>query len=210
VSVRRLLLALAVVVLLLLALDRGGKAVAERLVADRVQQDQGLASRPGVTIAGFPFLTQVVRGRYDRVDVTVRRLDAGPVPVSLTAHLHDVLVPLGAVLHGRVDRIPVRRATADVQVRYAALDRAAGGQVRFAPGTAGRVHVTASVAGVHVASDVPVTVAGGTLVVHVVAGFDVRVPLGTLPFHARLVTARATPHGVVLTGSASGLVLPAG
>jgi hypothetical protein len=60
---KKLLVALVVLALLALGLDRGGVYVAERVAGSSLQDSQGLSERPDVDIAGFPFLDQLVSGR---------------------------------------------------------------------------------------------------------------------------------------------------
>ncbi len=74
---RALAAVLLVVVVLLLVADRAGAAVAERQIANQAQArlaSEGITSsgRPNVTIKGFPFLTQVITGHYDRIDISVK------------------------------------------------------------------------------------------------------------------------------------------
>src|SRR5690242_9509266 len=91
--VRRLFIALVVVVGLLVALDRIAVVAADRVVANRIETDQSLSTRPDVSIGGFPFLTQAIAGRYDSVKLTVHDLHRTSVPVhTLTVHLSGVHV----------------------------------------------------------------------------------------------------------------------
>jgi hypothetical protein len=117
VTVRRLLAAVAVVavpVLLALAADRVADRLAERTVAGRLQQSQHLSARPGVDITGFPFLTQAIRGRYDRIDLHIRGLRRDPMRLSrVYVRLSGVRVPLRAALSRRADEVPVASARAE-------------------------------------------------------------------------------------------------
>lgn len=97
--------ALAVTVVLGTALllwggDFLARVGAESLLARNIQAATGAAARPQVHVRGLFFLPQVVRGRYDRVDITIEGLESGPLRIDrldteLTGvHLsfHDVLV----------------------------------------------------------------------------------------------------------------------
>ena len=64
------MLVLLVLAALLAAADRYLVHLAERTVAEQAQASADLRTRPTVTIHGFPFLTQAVRGRYARIDVS--------------------------------------------------------------------------------------------------------------------------------------------
>src|SRR6266487_1277477 len=71
-------LVVAVLIALLVAADRVGLYVAERLAGDTIESSQDLSSRPDVDIGGFPFLNQAITGNYDKITVT-----AHDVPVGL-------------------------------------------------------------------------------------------------------------------------------
>ncbi|WP_422772050.1 DUF2993 domain-containing protein [Plantactinospora sp. WMMC1484] len=83
---RRAVVILIVVLLVLAGLlvvaDRVAAGVAERMVADQVEQElaqQNVQSTaPEVTVGSFPFLTQVLNGRYDSIKVLLRDVQ-GPV-----------------------------------------------------------------------------------------------------------------------------------
>jgi Flp pilus assembly protein protease CpaA len=55
---RKLLIGLIALAVLLVAADRISVAVAENQISDRLISAYGLPHKPGVTITGFPFLTQ--------------------------------------------------------------------------------------------------------------------------------------------------------
>ncbi|MGN9810631.1 LmeA family phospholipid-binding protein [Micromonospora sp. BQ11] len=74
---RKVLVTLVVLLLILVGLlvvaDRVAAGVAERAIADQVRQEvakQGAQSSPAsVDVGGFPFLTQVLNGRYERISI---------------------------------------------------------------------------------------------------------------------------------------------
>lgn len=70
---------LVVIVVLLVVADRVGVTIADDKVATQVAnkaESEGiqLGQKPTADIGGFPFLTQVLAGRYDRIDVHMREL----------------------------------------------------------------------------------------------------------------------------------------
>ncbi|SCG65615.1 DUF2993 domain-containing protein [Micromonospora zamorensis] len=81
---RKLLIGLFVLLLvvagLLVVADRVAVGVAERMIADRVRQEitkQGAQSaEPDVEVGGTPFLTQVLDGRYQRITINLRDVQA--------------------------------------------------------------------------------------------------------------------------------------
>nr|WP_205807422.1 DUF2993 domain-containing protein [Micromonospora sp. HNM0581] len=74
-----------VVLLLVLAgliaiADRVAASVAERTIADEVRQQvaqqNAQSAPPEVEVGGFPFLTQVIDGRYERISIKLRDVQA--------------------------------------------------------------------------------------------------------------------------------------
>ena len=85
---RRWVITLAVIVVVLVALDFGARVVAQNVMATKIEQ-QGLSRKPTVTISGFPFLTQVAAKDFSQVNISATDLTAGPVTitkVNATAH----------------------------------------------------------------------------------------------------------------------------
>jgi len=209
---RRLGLVLVLLVGLLALADRLGAFAAERVVAIRIQEDQHLAVRPDVSIKGFPFLTQLARGHYEHVDVTVHDLQRGPLHVSrAVAHMYGADVPFSAVVHQQVDRIVIDRATAEIDLDYSDVNRMlAGKHLRLSRGSGGRVHVTASAGSASVDADFPLTVRGSDLDIALPAGISVQIPLPGMPFGITLKSATATGQGIVVRCATSGFVLRTG
>jgi LmeA-like phospholipid-binding len=79
---RRWLIALGVLVVLLVGIDFAARAVAEQVAASKIQQQASLASKPDVTIEGFPFLTQVAAKNFGDVKIGISDLKAGPVTIT--------------------------------------------------------------------------------------------------------------------------------
>lgn len=210
---RRFVLSLVLLVGVLALADRAGAFAAQRVVAERIQADESLAVRPDVSIGGFPFLTQLVAGRYQHVDVTLHHLRRGGLDISqVIAHLTDVDVPFADVVHQHVKRITVKRARAEIDLDYPAVnDLLAGKHLRMTRGAGGRVHMTASGSvagvGVHIDGDFPLTVRGSSLVVSLPAGQSVDIPLPQMPFGIQLQSARADSGGIVIECTTSGFTL---
>jgi hypothetical protein len=224
---------LFVVLLVLLALavaaDRVTVRIAQASVAEQAQTSADLRTRPVVRMRGFPFLTQAVRGRYGRIDVTAEDLDRGGVHVErLDATLHDVQVPLSDAIQGAVDAIPVGSIDATALVTYADLahrSRVVGLTIEPAEGgvrVTGRVTVLGqsvratalsrlSLRGDRIAVTArSLTVLGQSTpaVVNALAGvLDLLVPVGTLPYGLHLTDLRATAEGVLLTARSGPTVL---
>ena len=106
---RRLLAWLAVLVIvlgiILGVIDRVGVQYAEQQVAKNVATE--LASRnitsapPEVTITGFPFLTQVAKGNYDEIQLNLRDLKGGTLPLPLLeVRAYDVRATVEGLRNG--------------------------------------------------------------------------------------------------------------
>src|ERR1700710_2442505 len=85
-----------VLVALFVAADRIALHIAENKAAETLQSSQQLNTKPAVSVAGFPFLTQLVAGEFDDVTISANGLDVGNHTLqiaSLVVHLHHVTVP---------------------------------------------------------------------------------------------------------------------
>jgi hypothetical protein len=78
---RRWVITIVVIVAVLVGLDFAARAEAESVLASKIEQ-QGLTSKPDVTIHGFPFLTQVASKDFRQVTVSASNVPAGPVTIT--------------------------------------------------------------------------------------------------------------------------------
>jgi hypothetical protein len=119
----RVLIALGVLVALLVAADRVALVLAERAAAKTIKTSQHLEHTPSVSVAGFPFLTQLVTGHFGKVtlaasDVTVGREGRTVRMSRVTADLHGVKVARD------LSSVRSDRASATATVTYADLSAA--------------------------------------------------------------------------------------
>ncbi|GAA4199869.1 LmeA family phospholipid-binding protein [Actinocatenispora rupis] len=111
-----LLVLLLVIVGLLVVADRVGASVANDKVAQQVavqarKNDVKLGQEPTAEITGFPFLTQVAAGKYDKILVHMRDLQAQAYSVpklditatGVHAKASDVLNGSGTITADQVD-----------------------------------------------------------------------------------------------------------
>jgi LmeA-like phospholipid-binding len=125
--VRKLIIAVLVVVALAVAADFGAAAVAEHTVAKQLRQQLGLPSDPYVRINGFPFLTQALAGRYPAIDVRASGLSVGPLhDLDVEATLHDVDAPLSEVSTGNLQSVRAAQVDGRVRIKDSDLGRAIG------------------------------------------------------------------------------------
>jgi hypothetical protein len=123
---RRGLRTLLVLVLLLaglgLAADRVAAWYAEQRLAEQAAEWATRAgaqpgTEPEAHVEGFPFLTQVVRGRYDGVLVTVRDVGAGGLVADrLEVRLDGVTLPLDDLRRNDLSRSTAERVTATAHI----------------------------------------------------------------------------------------------
>jgi hypothetical protein len=139
---QRLLIFFVVVVAVLVAIDRIGDAVAERLTADTIQSNQHLPKRPDVNITGFPFLTQLAAGKFGKVIISDTDV---PVGGASGVRLSMIRVTLH---HVRVSRdlssVRADTAAAVATMNYDELGRVLGGvRIRYDGG--GRITASKSI-----------------------------------------------------------------
>ncbi|MFJ7998671.1 DUF2993 domain-containing protein [Streptomyces sp. NPDC096310] len=128
----------------LLLADRAALLYAQDKAEEKLQKSLGLATPPAVDIHGFPFLTQVIGKRLDRVDVTVPHVAADRVSLAeVRASASDIRVvgDLPTAVKGAV----VSRMDGDVLLSFDDLNRELGAsQVTFTDNGAGSVRLAGS------------------------------------------------------------------
>ena len=125
--VRKLIIAVLVIVALAVAADFGAAAAAEYTVAKQLRQQLNLASDPSVQINGFPFLTQAVAGHYTSIDVQASGVSADPLhDLDVEATLHDVDAPLAELISGDLHSVRVAKVDGRVRIKDTDLGRAIG------------------------------------------------------------------------------------
>ena len=206
--------ALLIVVFLLLGLaviaDRVAVGIAEDRVGQELASKGALAGTPTVDIAGFPFLTQAVAGRYDDVRISLTADELGqPEGTRADIALHGVHVPLSSVLSGSVTEVPVDRIDGTATLSYALLSAQLGGDATVRrEGDGLRITKTVELLGQTFPLTAVGTVAldGDALVIDVegAAGAGVDVPeflvTGVSDLLDLRYTVPALPFGLQLTG----------
>lgn len=232
---KRFVIFLGILVGLAALADRGLAVVAGNATAATIKTREGLREDPDVTFRGFPFVTQAVRGEFERVDVTVRDLVREGLTVDrIDATLEGVEIDLGEAINGRVTAVPVAEGEATVRVTYADLTAylaSKPGNLRVTtregrpvvlstfgiPGL-GQVEVfgtpTVKVQGANVrvtVGNVRLAAGGSGLTASLAAAAGVRasftIPLEELPFGIELRSAELTGDALVLNATASGIVV---
>jgi hypothetical protein len=132
---RRLLITLIVLLIIiggiLLVVDRFGASYAEREISDRVAQQvanqDARSAKPDVTVKGVPFLTQVLAGKYQEIQIELADF-AGPAGNGKTIKMplldiraKDVRAPLDT-LRSRQGDIIATTVTGEGTIDYATLE----------------------------------------------------------------------------------------
>jgi hypothetical protein len=219
---RKLLIGVAVLAVLLVAADRISVAVAENQISDRLTSAYGLPDKPGVSITGFPFLTQVAAGDYQQIDVSASQVPAdGAMLHDLRVRLSGVHATVGQVLSNGSSMVTADHAAGSAMVGFGTVNRRLPGGLRLHPegknlSVSGRldyhgarIPVSATVAvgvsdsGIKV-SPVRVDVPGlpGLPVSAYSSQLRIVVPLSTLPLHLHLTSVHVTPDGLRIAASA--------
>lgn len=211
---RKLVVVLVVLAGLLVGADRLALVVAEGIVARGVQDSQRLDARPDVTIAGFPFLTQLARRHYDRVTLSAASAAAGPRGTRV--RLRDVAITFRDVRTSQdLGRFTADRGRATATLPYAALGRLLDLSVTYAGDGRVRAGKELEVAGQRLTPSVTITprLVDGALTLTspaladqlpapvaqaLEAALGTRVQLSDLPFDVRVTSLAARPGGIRL------------
>lgn len=204
---RRIIVALIIFAGLLVVVDRGAVWLAERQLAERVGDElvgYGVATEPDVNVEGFPFLTQVSNGTYEKITV-----DIGDVLVdgwkleraTLTAHSVDA--PVSALLNGSGSAV-AKTVGGEAVIAYDVIESLSGEEsLELSKGDGPTVDVTAEQTAfgtaVSFTGSGDVTITDGVLEVEVSdvePTTDVEVPPVDISFD---LPAPSLPYGLEIT-----------
>jgi hypothetical protein len=196
---RKLLVALGVLVLLAVVVDRGSKYLVENTLADHVEKKESVTG-VDVTIDGFPFLTQVIQNHFDKVDVTMPRLQADTTAGSV--EVEDVRVSFRDVdTSERFTRAVAASATGSGFIPYSAFDQFAPVSVSYG-GTAangsGYLLVSAPSLGSQTVRVTPSAVDGLRLSLDTLSTLSVALPRQLRSFVASAHDFAGLPGGIVI------------
>ena len=227
---KRFAVTVVVLLALLIVADRAAAALASRAIAAEVASATRLDAQPDVDVAGFPFLTQALSGRYRQVDVTATDVPAGELTIGrLVATLTGVEVPLSDALSGSVSDVPVQRVRARALVTYDELERQSEDRRLTLQPEGDRVRVTGTlrVLGQEVSASAlsRVNIVDGAVVVTAESyevgnaaadaaltralgeRLDLRIPVTGLPYDLQVSGVEVDPDGVVVLATANATVL---
>ena len=227
---RKLLIAVVVLLLLGAAADFAAARVFEDRVTEALQREYDLGRRPVVQVRDVPFLPHLATGRFSTIDLAATDATArGINAAQLKLTLHGVRVPRDVLL-GEPGRITVDRADGTIELTEAEVnrllaDRLQGGTLAIKEnGVELRVQVPllgqtleALVTGELGARDGRVTFTPAEIRLGeqgridpstedlLASQFTFEVPLPELPAGVRLERVDTRPGTVVLSGRAAGV-----
>lgn len=201
-----LVIGLALLAGLAVAVDRVAAVYAERAIASQLKTVGKLGATPGVSIDGWPFLTQLAARRLARVDITTVDYRAGDVTLAaLTLELHDAWRTDATITAARVD------GTADISL--AELQRIVGKRARLSIGADG-LRATATALGQTVTGIGTVSIVGKKVrvVTHVTQPVATTLPpvdfaAPELPWDIAVTDVQVTSTGLRLHGTARNVEL---
>ena len=228
---KALLVVLALVLGLLVLVDRVAVGYAEGQVATQLAEKGDLQGTPEVDIAGFPFLTQALGGRYDDVRISLTAAELGqPEGTRADVTLRGVEVPLSSVVSGSVEEVPVESVDGTATLSYPLLSAQLGGDTTLRrEGDGLRITKTVDVVGqtLPLTAVGTVTLEGNELVVdveeasgagveipdflveRVADSLDLRYAVPALPFGLQLTDVTPAEDGVDIRVQATDTVLRA-
>ncbi|HEY1913965.1 MAG TPA: DUF2993 domain-containing protein [Streptosporangiaceae bacterium] len=211
---RKFLVALVILVIVLVVIDRAGLFIAERAISTKVQSASHLSAKPGVSIEGFPFLTQVASGNYQQINVSINAYDADGVQLQdIKAQFTGVHASLSLLLGQNSGDVTAAHATGTAMLPFAEVQQRLPRGVTISPDGSSDLTVAGTVAGVGVikgtaqlgvsGSRITVTpdrftVAGLTAPGYLVSRFGFAIPVSGLPLGLTVSSVHVTGDGLVV------------
>lgn len=212
---RKFLVALVILAVLLVVLDRTGLFIAQREIGSRVQSAYGLPARPGVSVQGFPFLTQVASGNYQQIDVSIKSASVGGVQLeNIDATFTGVHAPLSLLFGQSGNGVTASNATGTALIPFSQVRQRLPAGIRIGPDGGSDLHVsgTGAYGTVRGTAKLGVSSSGITVMPQrlSVAGISARslasrftftIPVGELPLHLTVTAVHVTQGGLVVNAA---------
>ncbi|MEZ0064920.1 hypothetical protein ABIA32_000908 [Streptacidiphilus sp. MAP12-20] len=210
-NLRRLLITLVILFGLFVAADRIAVRIAENQAAGKIQSSRGMATKPDVTIEGFPFLTQLIGSKLDEVKLHANDVKVATSKVQLGSIDADLV---GVKVSSDYSSAVADSATGKVMIGYADLSAALPNHTTVSyGGSPGKVQVTTTIGGQQFSGTADIAVSGGNNVslsnldtgnpLVSLAGdlFAPEVPVAGLPNGLKLTSVDAEKNGVYVAAS---------
>lgn len=140
-ALRILLILVVILGGLFVIADRLAVNFAEDEAASKLKTNEGLATTPDVSIKGFPFLTQVVGGELDDVEVGIKDYEAAAGTGGEKIRIEDLKANMkGVSFSSDFGSATAATATGSASISYAELLKAAKSEpTQVAPGVTAQV-----------------------------------------------------------------------
>jgi hypothetical protein len=140
-ALRILLIVVVILGGLFVLADRLAVNFAEGEAADKLKTTENLAATPDVSIKGFPFLTQVVGGSLDDVEVGIKDYEAATGTSGRTIRIDDLQADMkGVEFSGDYSSATATTATGTASIAYDELLKTAKSEpTDVAPGVTAQV-----------------------------------------------------------------------
>lgn len=220
------LVVLIALIVLAVAGDFVAKAVAQGEIASQIKK-QGFPKKPSVSIAGFPFLTQVIGKDIQQIRLSSTDIPEGPVRISRISATMTGIHLTGGFTSGTIDDL-----AGNVLITFPSLARTLNSQIGPLGSLVGDSGLKLSAAGPdEIKASLDLLVASGSAtwkitrpngqevqanlvssngvpseVLGSLKSFTVKIP--KLPYNVKIVSVHITPEGIV--GRISGHDLPFG
>lgn len=121
------LVVLAGIVLLLIVVDSAARSYAGDQIEQGLANSLSLEGDTKVRIGGFPFLWELVRGRFESVTISADTIEEGDIELSrVELTLEDVTFPVARVLEAHESKAHIRSGRGSARISAPALERALG------------------------------------------------------------------------------------
>lgn len=220
------LIVLIALLVLAVAADFIAKAVAQGEIASQIQK-HGFPKKPDVSIAGFPFLTQVASRDFQQINLSSTNIPEGPVRISRVSATMTGIHLTSGFTKGVIDRL-----NGSVLITFGSLGRTLNSQIGPLGSLVGDSGLKLSAAGPHeIKASLDLLVASGSATWRItrpngqevradlvsssgvpsdlldsLRSFTVKIP--ELPYDVKIDSVHITPQGIV--GRISGHHLPFG
>jgi hypothetical protein len=220
---RKFLIVILGLVVLLVILDRAGAFIAEREIGTRVQSAYNLPSRPDVSVQGIPFLTQVVSGNYQQIDISIPSTDTDGVQLrDVDAKFTGVHASLSLLLGQDSGKVTASHATGTAVIPFSQVQQRLPKGITVGPdgdalsvtGTSvygairGTARLGVSASGITVTPE-RLTIAGVSAS-SLVSRFTFTIPVSGLPLHLSVTGVRVTSAGVLVDASGQNVEITTG
>jgi hypothetical protein len=213
--VKRFLIILLGLVVLLVVLDRAGALIAQREISLRVRSAYHLSTTPNVSVRGIPFLTQLVSGHYQEIDVSIASAKVDGVQLhNIDAKFTGVHASLSMLLGQDHGSATASHARGTALIPYSQVERKLPPGIKIAPdgsnlsvsgavplgAVRGVARLAVSGSGIRVTPQ-RLTVAGvstGSLL----SRFTFTLPLSGLPMHLSVTGVHVTQGGLLVDATA--------